>query len=116
VLQAIPSYAMSCFKLPVSLCKDFTHMIYRFWYGILKDRMGICWKAWDFLCRPKDVGDLGFRDFEAFNQAMLAKQLWRLFSRPSSLLARTFKGRYFPLCDVWKARLDCYPSFGWRSI
>ena len=70
VLQAIPSYTMSCFKLLIGVCKDLSNMIRRFWWGILKDRKGICWKAWGFLCRLKDVGGLGFRDFEAFNQAM----------------------------------------------
>ena len=33
VAQAIPTYTMSVFKLPDSLCKDLTSMIRNFWWG-----------------------------------------------------------------------------------
>ena len=31
VTQAIPTYTMSCFKIPNSFCDDFTSMIRNFW-------------------------------------------------------------------------------------
>lgn len=107
---------MSCFKLLGALCKDSNSVIRRFWWGIPKDRRGIFWRSWDKLCRPKDSGGLGFRDFEIFDQAMLAKQFWRIHLRPDSLIARIFKARYFPHGDIWRATVGSYPSFGWRSI
>ena len=33
VAQAIPTYTMSCFKIPDSLCDDLTSMIKNFWWG-----------------------------------------------------------------------------------
>ena len=33
VAQAIPTYTMSCFKIPDSLCDDLTSMIRNFWWG-----------------------------------------------------------------------------------
>ena len=33
VVQAIPTYTMNCFKLPVKLCKDIEAIIRRFWWG-----------------------------------------------------------------------------------
>ena len=33
VAQAIPTYTMSCFKLPDSLCDELTSLIRNFWWG-----------------------------------------------------------------------------------
>ena len=33
VVQAIPTFAMGCFKLPVGLCRDIEMFIWKFWWG-----------------------------------------------------------------------------------
>ena len=33
VAQAIPTYTMSCFKIPNSLCDEWTSLIHNFWWG-----------------------------------------------------------------------------------
>jgi hypothetical protein len=59
---------------------------------------------------------MGFRDFICFNKALLAKQIWRLWKSPDSLVARIMKAKYYPECSALEAPLGNQPSFAWRSI
>ncbi|PNX79828.1 ribonuclease H, partial [Trifolium pratense] len=47
----------------------------------------IRWMPWDKLSYPKKMGGLGFRDFHAFNKAMIAKQGWRIMDNPDLLVS-----------------------------
>ncbi|KAL0422181.1 UNVERIFIED_CONTAM: putative mitochondrial protein [Sesamum latifolium] len=115
VVQAIPSYAMSCFRLPKTLLQEFQSLAANFfWHD--GDRRRIHWLAWDHTCKSKLDGGLGFRNLEAFNLALLAKQLWHLLSRPGSLVSRVFKAKYFPHSHLFEAQLGARPSYTWRSI
>lgn len=51
-----------------------------------------------------------------FNQALLAKQSWRIVNNEGSLMSRVLKGKYFPNCTFWEAKLNTNVSFTWRSI
>ena len=53
VAQAIPTYTMSCFKIPDSLCDELTTMIRKFWWGQKKDENKISWLSWEKMCKPK---------------------------------------------------------------
>jgi hypothetical protein len=116
VVQAIPTYCMSVFKLPKALCSEINSMMAKIFWGH-KDRDNrIHWKSWTKLCFSKSQGGMGFRDLSVFNKALLAKQVWRLWKIPDSLTARIMKAKYFPDCSVLDASLGKKPSFAWRSI
>ncbi|KAL3826043.1 hypothetical protein ACJIZ3_022072 [Penstemon smallii] len=115
VIQAIPTYAMSCFKLPNYFTSEIEGLMAKFWWEGTNGK-GIHWIRWRDLCQSKQYGGLGFRDLEAFNMALLAKQLWRLLINPHSMIARVFKARYFPNSDVLGSKLGSNPSYTWRSL
>ena len=74
VAQATPSYTMSCFKLPESLCRKLNAMMSSFLWGQKDKERKMAWVAWEKLCILKEDGGMGFRDLRAFNLALLAKQ------------------------------------------
>ena len=116
VAQAVPSYTMSCFKLPNKLCDELTSLVRQFWWGQVRDEKKLAWMSWEKMCLPKERGGLGFRDLKTFNLALLAKQGWRLQTNSSSLFYRVYKAKYFPSCDFVDAQLGGQPSYAWRSI
>jgi len=116
VAQAIPTYAMSVFKLPTTFCKAIQSIITRFWWSNDPQKRKIHWVSSERLCDKKDDGGLGFREMEAFNDAMLAKQVWRLLHQETSLVHKILKARYFPNGQMLSAELGVQPSFTWRSL
>lgn len=74
VAQAIPTYSMSVFRLPIGFCSDLQQMVADYWWSHSSSSKGVHWLQWRLLCQPKSEGGMGFRDLIAFNQALLAKQ------------------------------------------
>ncbi|XP_057426510.1 uncharacterized protein LOC130719933 [Lotus japonicus] len=116
IAQAIPIYIMSCFKIPDNICDSMASQMANFWWGQKNSEKKIHWMSWANLCKPKSCGGLGFRDFRSFNEALLAKQVWRLLQREDSLLYKCLKARYFPRASLLSAPVGFRPSFAWRSI
>ena len=63
------------------------------------------------LCTSKQDGGLGFQDMEAFNDAILVKQVWCLMRDDSSLVSHLLKAKYYPRCSILDAKLWLKPSF-----
>ncbi|XP_057803071.1 uncharacterized protein LOC131018358 [Salvia miltiorrhiza] len=116
VIQSIPTYAMAVFRIPVGICTDIEKSCANFWWGDGAEGRKLHWARWDKLCLAKSRGGLGFRRFVQFNQALLAKQVWRLIKHPESLISRVLKARYFRDCDIMKASISSNCSFVWRSF
>ena len=116
VAQVIPTYTMSCFKIPDSLCDELMGMIRNFWWGQKKEENKIAWLSWEKMCEPKCDGGMGFKNLKLFNKALLAKQGWHLQMGGNSLLYRVLKAKYFPTSDFVHALIGHNPSYIWRSL
>jgi hypothetical protein len=116
VIQAIPTYNMSVFQLPITLCREINSMMQRFWWGHISKNSKIAWLSWEKMGCAKLEGGLGFRDLVLFNKALLAKQGWRLLQNPDSLTAKIFEAKYYENSSFLEASLGNRPSFAWRSL
>ena len=107
---------MNIFKFPVGLCKEMDALIAKFWWGDVCGGRKIHWVAKETMNLPKQLGGLGFRNFMDFNDALLAKQYWRLIIDPDSLWTRVMKARYFPSCSFLDAKKGGRASWAWSSL
>ena len=58
----------------------------------------------------------GFQGSSQFNDALLAKQAWRLLHNKDSLFYRVFKMKFFSHCSIWEAQESSSGSHAWHSI
>ncbi|XP_058741794.1 uncharacterized mitochondrial protein AtMg00310-like [Vicia villosa] len=116
VAQAIPTYIMSCYKLPEATCNEIEKLLANFWWGLKNGERKVHWLSWEKMARAKGVGGMGFRGISDFNTSLLGKHYWRLLNDANSLVRKVFKGRYYPRGTIEDCSTGFAPSYAWRSI
>lgn len=117
VAQAIPSYCMSCFLIPKSLCREIKVMMNGYWWKSNSNNYrGLCWLSWENMSMVKSKGGMGFQDLHGFNLTLLGKHVWNFMNNPNSMVARVFKARYFPHSNLLRASRGGGSSFIWSGI
>lgn len=111
-----PHQSGGCFQLPKGLYDDLEREMRSFWWGQKQQESKFAWVGWKKMCQPKSLGGIGFRNLQAFNLALLAKQAWWMLTNLYSLAACILKAKYFPFGDILNANLRSSPSYSWRSI
>lgn len=116
VAMAMPSYAMSLFKLPLGICKNLNSAMSQFWWGGNKEGRSIHWLSWEKLSMVKGRGGMGFMDIHWFNLALLAKLIWRIITKPNHLMSQVLKSKYFPNSSIFNAQIGANSSWLWKSL
>lgn len=70
-------------------------MVRKFWWETKPKVSGFLpLKAWNDICKPKDLDNLGFRRFKDMNLALIAKLGWKIASGEDCLWTRMLKAKY----------------------
>lgn len=80
MINAIPIFYLSFYKLPKRVCKKIVRIQREFLWGGLKGGKRISWVKWSVVCKDRKNGGLGVNDISLVNSSLLAKWRWRLLS------------------------------------
>ncbi|XP_071939040.1 uncharacterized mitochondrial protein AtMg00310-like [Coffea arabica] len=116
VIMALPTYTMSCCRLPKGLCAKICGHMAKFWRGQNEEERKVQWIRWEKITQVKGNGGLGFRELEHFISALLAKQLWRHLLQLELIVSKVLGAKYKLSQTGWEGEAPRNASWVWRSI
>lgn len=117
-LSSIPIFYLSFFKMPCAVAIDCSRIMRRFLWGDSESEHHnkIAWVNWNAVCKPKELGGLGVKDWGAFNKALLGKWRWRLSMDNPGLWCRIIKAKYGGPNGDWVIPRTAKASPWWCDI
>ncbi|KAK2385146.1 hypothetical protein QL285_072415 [Trifolium repens] len=94
VLNSIPIFYLSFYKLPTSVWKKVVRIQREFLWGGVKGGKRISWVKWSVVCKERRKGGLGVRDIRLVNISLLSKWRWRLIQPERSLWKEILVAKY----------------------
>lgn len=71
--------------------------------------------SWTQLCRPKEYGGVGLKDFKCLQKALAIKMIW-VFLQNNSIRARWMRSKYAKEKNFWTMTLDNNASYTWKTM
>lgn len=117
VAQSTMLYGMASLKFLKGLCDKMDSMVRKFWWNPNKSGNKIyTLVAWTELRKPLSDEGLGFRSFERFNEAIVAKLAWWVLPKRDSFYVTVLQAKHKVENNWLQARLAKSASFSWRGI
>jgi hypothetical protein len=116
VLSSLPIFFMCCLDIPVSIKKQCVKfMRYCLWRKKNNEVQsnGPALVAWEKICRPKDQGGLGVLDLRTQNEALLLKNLHKIFNRLDIPWVKLIWNTYYNQDKLPSFHLE--GSFWWKT-
>jgi hypothetical protein len=79
VVQAIPTYTISVFQVPKTLCNEINSMMAKFWWGHKENDKKVAWMSWEKMGKAKHRGGGGGRG------VAWASGIWSVLIQPCLL-------------------------------
>ena len=118
VINAIPLFFLSFFKVPVGVCKEITKLQRKFLWGWGAEGRKIAWTSWENICKAKEEGGLGIKSIDLFNKALLAKWFWRMGSIEKGLWKDVLESKYglWSMTSSFTLNRNRYKSRWWNDL
>ncbi|KAF7841604.1 putative RNA-directed DNA polymerase [Senna tora] len=116
VLQSSPIYQLSVMHMPNKYADKIDALSTNFYWGHNSNKAPIHLASRKKIFRSKDKGGLGLRQTCLFNKALMAKQVWRIVSQPSSIYSKWACAKYFKCNLETPPKKTTQPSAIWKCI